>query len=259
MVYIMETTDLNSFILQLIEEVASDKNQTQYRRPLVAFAAADNPLFEQLKELVEISHMLPGDLLPGARSVVAYFLPFVKLTVEANRRPKAAISVAWCKAYIETNQLIGQISAKLIAALAEKGIRAAAEPATHNFDSKTLVSRWSHKSVAVIAGLGSFGLNQLVITDSGCAGRFGSLVIDADLEISPITQKERCRHYYDQSCDECLKLCPVRAISTEKHLNKQLCWKRCLSNARTFEKLSGGWADVCGDCATGRCALKSAV
>jgi hypothetical protein len=31
------------------------------------------------------------------------------------------------------------------------------DPATYNFDPQTLVSRWSHKSVAVIAGLGSFG------------------------------------------------------------------------------------------------------
>jgi epoxyqueuosine reductase QueG len=64
--------------------------------------------------------------------------------------------------------------------LAQYGVRSAAAAAMHNCDPATLTCPWSHKSVAVIAGLGSFGLHRMVITDAGCAGRFGSPVIAAE-------------------------------------------------------------------------------
>ncbi len=44
------------------------------------------------------------------------------------------------------------------------------------FIVKTMACAWSHKSAAAIAGLGSFGLHRMLITDAGCAGRCGSLL-----------------------------------------------------------------------------------
>ncbi len=152
-------------------------------------------------------------------------------------------------AYVETNELIGRIAAQLIESLAARGIQAAAEPATHNFDRETLVSRWAHKSVAVIAGLGSFGLHQMVITDAGCAGRFGSLVLDAELPASNIEPRERCAFYYDGSCLECAMGCPASAIDPDEPLDKQSCWQRCLSVAEEYRQV--GLAQVCGKCAIG--------
>jgi len=119
---------------------------------------------------------MPEELLSGARSVVAFFVPFPTSVVRANSRHRETVALEWALAYVETNQLLRRITDHLIKLLAERGIGAAAEPPTDNFDPVTLVSRWSHKSVAVIAGLGSFGLHQMVITDAGCAGRFGSLM-----------------------------------------------------------------------------------
>jgi len=45
------------------------------RSPLVGFAAADDPLFRENKRVVSPAHALPEDLLPGARTVVAFFIP----------------------------------------------------------------------------------------------------------------------------------------------------------------------------------------
>jgi epoxyqueuosine reductase QueG len=160
-------------------------------------------------------------------------------------------------AYVETNALIGRITSHLIRVLAARGIRAAAEPATHNFDPESLVSRWSHKSIAVIAGLGSFGLHHLVITDSGCAGRFGSLALDADLPIATVESKERCLYFHDESCLECVMRCPVAALDGTKPLDKQVCWRRCRGVAEEFKHV--GLADVCGKCAVGPCSFESAV
>jgi epoxyqueuosine reductase QueG len=202
--------------------------------------------------------MLPEDLLPGARTAVSFFLPFVPEVLEANGRQRQDVAREWAVAYVETNALINQITARLIALLGEQGVRAAAQPATHNFDPVTLESGWSHKSVAVIAGLGSFGLHQMVITDAGCGGRFGSLVLDAGLDFEPPAGvRERCLYYHDGSCLECVTRCPASALSEDEPLDKDRCHEHVHAIARTYEEL--GLVDVCGKCAVGPCALASAV
>jgi len=251
---------LEAFIVAFVRrEVAEAGTETRYRQPLVGFADAADPRFLELQEIAEPTHLLPGDLLPTARSVVSFFLPFAEEIVEANRARPGEVAREWALAYVETNALINRIAQRLIAALAERGVKAAAEPATHNWDPVTLISRWSHKSVAAIAGLGSFGLHHMLITDAGCAGRFGSLVVDAALE--PTSGPEaptrlRCRYLYDGSCQTCVQRCPVGAL-TETGLDKRRCYQRLLQVAERFRDL--GLADVCGKCATGPCAFEPAV
>lgn len=249
--------DIANLIRHIVEgEVRQVETETRYRQPLVAFADAADEGFAYLRESVEPTHMLPSDLLPGARTVVSFFLPFTEEIVEANER-HPDVAREWAVAYVETNRLIGHICDTLTQALAEvEGVRAAAEPATHNFDPVTLVSRWSHKSVAAVAGLGSFGLNRLVITDAGCGGRFGSLVVDVELPASPKVSKERCLYFHDGSCMECVARCPVGVLD-ESGLDKQGCRRRLLEAREHFAAL--GVADVCGKCAIGPCSFESAV
>jgi epoxyqueuosine reductase QueG len=189
--------------------------------------------------------------------VASFFVPFDERVVEANAQCRDLVAREWAVAYVETNDLVDRITAMLIRFLAEQGISAAAEPATHNFDPVSLVSGWSHKSVAVIAGLGSFGLHHLVITDAGCAGRFGSLVIDAPLPFNGAAPKERCLFYHDDSCLECVTHCPVGALDDSGEIDKQRCWERCQAVADMYEDV--GRAEVCGKCSYGPCALGSAV
>lgn len=250
--------ELAKFIITTIKhQVTEAGTTTEYREPLVGFAVADDPRFPDLRRIAEPTHLLPQDLLPGARSVVSFFLPFAQWVVKANAQQKEKVAQEWVKAYIETNALISHITAYLIDHLAERGIRAAAEPPTHNFDPVTLISRWSHKSVAVIAGLGSFGLQHMVITDSGCAGRFGSLVIDADLPISSVKNKERCLYFHNGSCKACVLRCPVNVLNEDGSIDKHRCYQHLLRTAKTYQHL--GVADVCGKCAIGPCSFKSAV
>lgn len=249
---------LSEFIVDIIErEVARSEGVTAYRTPLVGFASAADPRFGELQRSVEPTHFLPEEMLPGARTVVSFFLPFAAWVVEANAQDRHRVARAWPVAYLETNALIGRITDRLIEALADQGVRAAAAPATHNYDPVDLICRWSHKSVAVIAGLGSFGLHRMVITDAGCAGRFGSLVMDAELAFTPPPVKERCLYFHDRSCWECITRCPVDALTMEGAIDKQRCNHRLLGLAKGF----GGEevADACGKCAIGPCSLESAV
>ena len=238
-------------------ETTNAQGVTRYREPLVRWARADNPLFVELHAHVHADLLLPQQMLPGARSVVAFFLPFDNAIVRANAKEVDQVATAWAQAYIDTNKLLKHITDKLILTLAHHDIRAAAAPPTHNFDPQTLRSNWSHKSVAVIAGLGSFGLHRMVITDAGCAGRFSSLVLDADLPAIQSSVVERCLYYARGTCTVCVERCPVEALQSDGTLDKQLCCQRCLTNGEGFKHL--GVADVCGKCATGPCAFQNPV
>lgn len=235
--------------------VAESDTLTRYREALVAFVPANDVRFGQLVNLADARHLMPHDLLPGARSVVSFFLPFERSVVEANARHPEQVAREWVVAYNETNALIGRIVACLKEQLGDLGIGAAAEPATGNFDPVTLSSHWSHKSVAVVAGLGSFGLHHMVITDAGCAGRFGSLVVDADLPTTATATKQRCLHFYDNSCQTCVSQCPAGALSPKGDLDRQRCWAHI---GQVCTEL-GVPASVCGKCAVGPCSFASAV
>jgi len=249
----VESKQLTHLIVHtILRDVAQAGTVTGYREPLVGFAPAGDPRFGELRRLVP-AHLSPEEMLPGARSVIAFFLPFAAWVVEANSQHGDQVAPEWSTAYVETNALIARISAHLTEILAERGVRSAAAPATHNYDPVSLACPWSHKSVAVIAGLGSFGLHRMVITDAGCAGRFGSLVVDVDLRVAPVPARERCRYLYDGSCADCVARCPVDALSEDGSMDKQRCHRRLLDIAAEFG------AKACGKCAMGPCSLESAV
>lgn len=256
----MKSSQAAAFIGETISREVSDQDLiTGYREAIVGFVPADDPGFAALSSLVDFDHYLPEDLLPGARTIVCFFLPFSPAIAYANQDHKDVVAREWAVAYMETNALIGRITRRLITELADRGIRAAAEPATGNFDEADLKSRWSHKSIAVMAGIGSFGLHQLVITDAGCAGRFGSLALDIELPVTKPAQKERCEYFASGTCLDCVIACPVDALSEDKLFDRRACWKQCLINGEYFQAL-GDDVHVCGKCAVlGPCALESAV
>ena len=243
---------------QLIRHcVTTAGTATEYREPLIGFARADDVRFRELRSAVSPIHLMPEDLVPDARTVVSFFLPFAPWVVEANARERVVVAREWAVAYVETNALIGRISAQIAEALGERGVAVGTVPATHNFDEETLHSGWSHKSVAVIAGLGSFGLHQMVITDAGCAGRFGSLVLDAEIPVEKPEPKERCLAFYDGSCLECVERCPASALDVSQPLDKHRCHEHLHGVARAYQEL--GLVDVCGKCAVGPCSFGAAA
>jgi epoxyqueuosine reductase len=184
-------------------------------------------------------------------------MPFAEGVVLANAADRWEVAREWAEAYRDTNAHIARTDQTLIDELRAVNVRAAAEPPTGRFNRETLKSRWSHKSVAVIAGLGGFGLHHMVITSSGAAGRFGSLVLDAEIPVSPSANGERCRYFASGECLECVRRCPVGALKATGEFDRQLCWMRCRSVAARFADIPG--AEVCGKCATGPCALGPAA
>ncbi len=243
------SSDTLSLITHLVSAwTASAGTVTRYRAPLVAFARADDPRFDELLSLVP-GHLHPRDLLPDARSVCVFFLPFSRSVVAANIHGDLA-SEAWARAYVETNALLADICEQLTNELGKRDILAAWAPPTHNFDPVRLVSTWSHKSVGAIAGLGQFGHHHMLITQAGCAGRLGSIVLDVDVPPTSVGDGAYCS--YDRGCRACIRRCPAGAL-TELGLDRARCYTQCLENDALFQH----WvATVCGKCITAPCALQ---
>jgi epoxyqueuosine reductase QueG len=235
--------------------------RSAWEEPLLGIAAAEDPLFPRLRQAVRPTHGLPADLLPGARTVIVYFLPFAAGIPRSNRRGRHA-SREWAAAYVETNQLIRDLNSRLAAVLERAGFSCACPPPTHNFDAETLMSDWSHKHVAYIAGMGRFGSHHLLITSRGCAGRFGSLVTDAVIAPDTRPAGEYCLYKHNGSCGTCVKRCPSGALAFDSLggpvLDRQRCYALCLENADLFR--DEGLADVCGKCSVGvPCARVNAL
>ena len=217
---------------------------TSWQDPLVSFATADDILFLKLKEIVSPTHALPTDFLPDAKSVIAYFIPFVLDTATSNIK-RFNSSRQWALAYIETNQLILDLNTLIHDKLLERGYNTAIIPATHNFDKTKLISDWSHRHVAFIAGLGKFGFNNMLITEKGCCGRLGTVVTNLKLSVTPRQERENCLFKYNGRCKKCVERCATGAL-TNTTFDRFICYDMCLKNAEVFSEL--GLADVCGKC-----------
>ncbi len=239
----------------LCQTVADHGNKGFYRKPLTGFARADDPLFGALKKAVGPGHLLPTDVLTGARSVAAFFIPFSRELVAINKK-HPYVAREWAEAYIETNRLIRLCCERLGEALAKEGVTVNWQQPTHNFDPEELVSFWSHKHVAYICGLGTFGLHHMLITDAGCAGRIGSIVLDRALDPAPRPQGHNCLFYSTGKCLACVRNCPVGAL-TRDGLDKRKCYERLLAVDAYYGDL--GVCDACGKCATGPCAVRDGV
>lgn len=236
----------------IVRSVAESEDREFFRKPLVGFSAADDPLYMQLKEIVGPEHLSPQDILPGAKTVLSFFIPFSKKVIVSNRKQQS-VSTLWAESYVKANALIGEISERLISYLEDKGIPAATVKATHNFDEKTLKSGWSHRSAAYIAGLGKFGVNRMLITKVGSAGRYGTVFISRQIPADTRPEEEYCIYYRKGGCLVCVNSCPVNALDLHS-FDKFKCYDQLLKNSQHFTAL--GYCDVCGKCAAaGPCAF----
>ena len=243
----MDNAAIESMIKDLIASYGrGGEVETTWREPIVGFAAADNPLFDQFKEVVRPTHAAPGELLPGAKSVIAYFIPFSKELHRQNFEAGWYCSRSWAVMYTETNRLISEINAHLRNELASQGYQTVLIPPTHNFDKQTLMSDWSHRHVAYAAGIGRFGVHNLLITARGCAGRVGSVVTDLPLRPSLLPRDEFCLHRAGMDCLKCVERCQYGALLADQY-DRHACYRQCLANDQYHQDLD--LTEVCGKCA----------
>ena len=226
-----------------------------WKEPIIKIIPAKDEKLNILRKAVSPEHFIPEDILSDAKSIISFFLPFRESIANSNIEGTIA-SKEWAMAYIQTNDLIKTINDKIEKLMENNGYKTGKIPATHNFDEKKLISNWSHRHIAYIAGIGTFGINNMLITKSGCCGRFGSIITNYELDkYSQITEiKEKCLYKLNSSCGICQKKCIVNAYENNNY-NRYKCYEQCLKNAKHHEKI--GYADVCGKCLVGLpCSIK---
>lgn len=238
---------INDILTQEIEKVTPP---FPYRTPLVGYADAHDPMFLQLTQIVGNKQVTPSELLPSAQTVIVYFIPFAKEMADLVRKGvNVPIYQEWSDYYTTTNILLANITNHIQSALESLGYEAAIQPPTNNYDDTKLTASWSHKSCAVIAGLGTFGLNHLLITKLGTMGRLGSLVTNAVIPATKRPSTEYCLYYKNGGCKHCVENCPSGALCATG-LDKFRC------DAYLYGKNIRENQQGCPGCSSGPCAFK---
>lgn len=246
--------DLKKYIIEEIEQSVRSCNMPIYRRPLVGFADAQSQKFIDLKSVTHKDHALPQDFLEEAKTVVSFFIPFNEELVNFNLEYEET-TPKWAEAKKDTEKLINSIIANLKEKLSEEKIKCTNNPGIGAFDTVKFIHRWSQRHVANICGLGTFGINNMLITDSGCAGRYGSFVIDKEVEYNDVINEEYCLYKSNKTCGACVKRCPVKALSYEG-TDKAKCSDRL--NYMTEKYFNGeSIYSSCGKCICAPCAFKN--
>ncbi len=214
-----------------------------YDPPLVGIAAADDPCWEQLREpaVVGPRHRLPSDWLPGAQSVISYFLPFTE-AVRRSNDGEGKPSLEWLYGRYEGERFNNIVRTVMIDWFQQRGGQALAPALDPHFTVSDLRSNWSERHVAFMAGLGTFCLNRSLITQAGSAGRFGSVIVDRRLEVTP--RPYQAFDEYCSRCGACIARCPAQAI-TEAGKDQGRCARFVNGTLELFRPRYG-----CGKCQT---------
>lgn len=195
-----------------------------YEAPLMGCAVANDPLFAHMKQRADIygpTLRLPEEWLPGAVSVVSFFLPFSKAVRDSNRGDLSRPSDIWLHGRFEGQIFLNRAALYLAELLREAGgevVIPAMDPAFSVLRDATraergeppYVSNWSERHAAYTAGLGTFSLSKHLITEKGVCGRFGSLITDLPLSVTPRPYTDP--YEYCTFCGACRKRCIVNAI-----------------------------------------------
>jgi epoxyqueuosine reductase len=229
--------------------------QRIFEEALVGFAAASDPIFETFlqDDIIGPFYCCPESWLPGAMSVVVYFLPFSEHVRRSNYGGPPP-SVEWLHARFLGESFNEKLRHYLVTVLENEGGQAVAPilNSNYNADYKVLSSNWSERHAAYVAGLGSFGLHRGLITAKGVAGRFGSVITSLPFKATPRSKGshfQNCPFLVDGSCGACINRCPVGAITTEgKDKSKCHHYMFIYDNVKEMREAFGYKHSVCGKC-----------
>jgi len=148
----------------------------------------------------------PTDYLPAAKS-------FISFACVLNRGPVLNLPKSRNEYLLEfeaANSLLNTIGFQTARFLEGQGFQSMAVPATASIgDAVRLMGDVSQKHAAVKAGLGLFGINNLVLTrEHGSRVRFGMVITEAELVPDRVLEEEICI-----KCGKCIEACPSGALS----------------------------------------------
>ena len=176
--------------------------------PLVGFAPVgrwDEPPFEPWVP----EAFRPASIFPGAKTVIVIGFPISLPIIDT------APSIWYHELYRTVNNLLDSYGYRLATFLSEKGYPSVWIPRDGYGSIEVLKERpyafFSHRHAAYCAGLGTFGLNNAILTPRyGPRVRFASIITTADIPGDPLIDDQLC-----VKCQRCVTICPVHAVSAE--------------------------------------------
>ncbi len=247
---------LQQEITSFIRQYPVPKNLSKiWESPLIGLADADSPYWDRLKTLVHPKHDHPKNILKQATIVLVYFVPFSPTLAKTNATGVLS-SPEWAQAYELTNTMFPKLNEHLILYLKRHGVQAAVSKKAAYFDREEVTSQWSYRHMAWLAGLGTFGLNNMLITEKGCCGRLNALVTTLPLPPDQPLTSEYCLYKKSGACKSCVRNCPSRALN-DTGFDRKICFAQCLKNASLYMEFGSSYSDgadhaigseVCGKC-----------
>lgn len=212
--------------------------------PMVGFAPVDrwkNPPGELPNKFQEWipEEFWPQSIYPEAKTVIVIGLPVQLPIVET------APSIYYHQLYITVNTALDGKAYEISNFLNSKGYPSIFLPRDGYGDIDALLEKplsfFSHRHAAYLAGLGSFGLNNVLLTEEyGPRVRFTSIFTSAELEGDPISGVDLCTR-----CLACFKECPVNAIKMEGEFPPPIDKMNCAIRSK---ELREEYRSPCGIC-----------
>ncbi len=235
---------LENFIRKFVREYKkNNKTISNWQEPLIAYADANDVLFEELQDLMGDGYEIPRKRLVSANTVISIFIPYEEETTASNRPGKIA-SRQWAFAYVETTRLMRDLTIAIKERLENKGYSTILSP-SYPFEKEIIASDYSQRYTAYIAGLGNFGHNNMLITEKGCSGRFASVITELKIPPSERPDEPLCLFKHNGTCQACVDACPQGALTVDG-FDKEKCIENLEDNLKIFRDL--GDCSVCGKC-----------
>ncbi len=180
----------------------------------------------------------PKDLLPGATSVFTFGMRILDRVMDwPNVLPESAfyppeirvealrIMLYKKSGYDIINDHLSTIALRLATCLEDAGYPSLFFPTTNTGLPDHLMGfpgLFSQRHAAVRAGLGEFGLNNVVVTARfGPRIRFNSVITTAPLTPSPLLAAKTCDGL---ACQECIRQCPANALRPLPEAEEDRFW-----------------------------------
>jgi epoxyqueuosine reductase len=278
-------TNPNKVLEQLIKNFINESEQNRrtqldhgvyWDEPLVGFASGTDPLFFEYKTIIGSFHLTPREIISAALkerrrgllfteieqiSVISWVLPALEDTRKSNRQETQFPSKLWAYTRDFGEACNGALKRHVVGFLEDLGHVAVAPTLSPSFkytrdENVGWASPWSERHVAYACGLGTFSINDGLITPKGIAVRIGSVV--TLLKLTPSEKKyrhykENCLLFRNEKCGKCIPRCPAGAI-TEKGHDKDKCQQYINSDPLKTKRLEYGLQTPppsCGLCQTG--------
>ena len=181
----------------------------------------------------------PQAILPETRSVIVIGLPVHLPVLETSP------SIWYRELYKTINSLLDQYTYRISSLLNEQGYSSVFIPRDGYGSIQVLrknpIAFFSHRHAAVLAGLGTFGTNNMVLTPAyGPRVRFGTVFTSAEIDPDPFMERDLCIR-----CNRCVNLCPTHALEEGEYPGNLTDKNTC---ADYSSELNQKFISPCGVC-----------